>query len=300
MTKTMLTMLAVLSLSAPAAAATSGGKKPASVPALAPKEDEVFAKDDAIAFAERFVADQGYTGQLAKVSKDGVVKDPLDPTTSPEGVLQARRGSLEPKAAGARLESDLWFVGFRTTAGSRIRGLRMDAKGQGARFVGQNIQADWLAGKEPAPAPLTEAEAKAVASRFVAAQAVPGVAKESTRGEDHKPSDADGWDAWWFFFPKTGRKGAKPGAPSADFAVVSVHKLNRDPKWVSPEPSKVAVEPKKASPETKAAEPKKASPEPKKAAPGTKAGELKKPAATTKKPAAAPKKPTAPKKGGSR
>lgn len=231
MTKTMLTLAAVLSLSAPAAAAASGGKKPASVPAPAPKEDKAFAKEDAIAAAEKFIADQGYTSQPAAVSMDGLVKDPHDAGGSSAAILQARRGTLEPKAAGTRFDSDLWFVGFRSKSGGRLRAVRMDDKGDGIKFVSQSIQPDWLAGNDPKPEPISREDAKAIAKRFVEAQEARGLAKEPSKVEEHQPDDKDRWEAWWAYFPKAGAK-KDAELRSGEYALVSVHKLSREPKWV--------------------------------------------------------------------
>lgn len=255
MTRAKLTLtcaLSILTAAAAAAPAKTGkaskdaGSATASAEAdKAPAQDKAFTKEQALAFAERFVADQGYTAKPASIPKDKLAADPMDPRGGPDAVLAARQGSLEPKAVGARFDSDLWFVGFKTKAGGRIRGLRMDALGAGAKMVSQSMRQDWLDGTEPQPVPLTMDEAKAVAAGFVAGQAVKGVAKEPSKAEDHQPSPADGWEAWWVYFPRTAAKKGQPDKPGGH-AVVSVHKLTRDQKWIGPEPEKPAPELKKA------------------------------------------------------
>ncbi|MBI4678609.1 MAG: hypothetical protein HY748_13610 [Elusimicrobia bacterium] len=221
MTKTLLALLAALSLCAP----------PGPEAQAAAKEDKAFARDDAIAAAERFISDQGYTAQPAAVSKDALAPDPLDASKDSDEILKARRGALEPKAFGARFDSDLWFVGFGARVGGRVRGVRMDAKGGGIKMVSQSLQADWLMGNDPKPQAISKDEAKGIAKRFVEAQGAGGLAKEPFKVENHQPDDKDGWDAWWLTFPKAAlKKGAEP--KPGEYAVVSVHKLNRDPKWV--------------------------------------------------------------------
>lgn len=231
MSTTSLILTCVLSVAPAAAFAASSGDKASAKPAA---EEKTLSKAEVVALAERFVAEQGYTAQPSKAAKDKIVVEPTEGARTPDEVLKGRQGSLEPKAAGARLDSELWFVGFRAAAGTRIRGVRLDAKGQNIRMLSQNMQADWLLGSEPQAQPLTADEAKAVAARFVAEQAAKGVSKNASRAEDHKPSKQDGWDAWWVYFPKTAGTKDAAGKP-AEFAIVSVHKLSRQPKWILPE-----------------------------------------------------------------
>ncbi|MBI5624534.1 MAG: hypothetical protein HY924_12210 [Elusimicrobia bacterium] len=224
--------------------------------AAAPSEDKPFTKEEALAYAERFVALQGYTSQPNQVSQGGMVEDPLDTGPDSAAKLRARFATLEPKAVGARFDSDLWFVGFRSRSGGRLRSLRMGPKGEAVKMVSQSIQPDWLAGNDPVPTAITKDEAAAIAKRFVEAHGPKGLAKEPAKVVEHKPDAKDGWDSWWAYFPKQGAKLAvEPKA--GEYALVSVHKLSREPKWAvelkakpapAPKPARKAAPSKKADP----------------------------------------------------
>lgn len=148
-------LLAVTAVAALAAARALAGPAPA-------LEEKGLAKEEATALAERFILEQGYTEAPASSSKDAVVIEALDASRDPEQVLKQRRGSLKPKTVGARLDSELWFVGFKTTAGDRIRGVLIDPQSRKAKMVSQNLRLEWLneslqksteSAKPPAQAP---------------------------------------------------------------------------------------------------------------------------------------------------
>ncbi|MFA6317911.1 MAG: hypothetical protein WC943_10870 [Elusimicrobiota bacterium] len=228
MKKTLAALFLALCL-CPACASAASSKKASPTPPAQEKDE--FGAADAIALAESFVAEQGYTALPAKVSKDTLAPDPLDASKDPDIIAKSRRNTLEPKAVGSRFDSDLWFVGFRSRSGGRIRAVRMDAEGLGLKMISQSIQPDWLSGNDPKPEPIDKAMAAGIAKRFVENQEARGLAKEPSKVEEHKPDDKDAWEAWWFYFPKAGlakKTDLRPG----DYALVSVHKLSREPKWV--------------------------------------------------------------------
>ncbi|MBI4422438.1 MAG: hypothetical protein HY554_01855 [Elusimicrobia bacterium] len=108
--------------------------------AAAPEAPKPLGRAQAVAAAEKLIAEQGH----------------LEP--------------VEPKAAGARLDSGVWFVGFKAVSpGGRIRGVSVQELGGAARRLSQNLPAAWLSGTEAAEEPklLTADEAKAAAQRFL-------------------------------------------------------------------------------------------------------------------------------------
>ncbi len=192
---------------------------------------KTLTRDQAMARAEAIVAEQGYTAAAASAAT--LARDPFDPAGGRDAILAARQGSLEPKAAGARLDSGMWFVGFKTAQGGRIRGVMLDEKGELVRIVSQNIQLDWLnSAPPPEVKPLTAEEAAPIAVAFVKAQKRKGVAAKSAQVVENKgDTDRDRWESWWVYFSVAAKpkKGAKP-APA--WAIVAVHKINAEAKWV--------------------------------------------------------------------
>jgi|CXWL01.1.fsa_nt_gi ribosomal protein L12E/L44/L45/RPP1/RPP2 len=161
----------------------------AAAPAPAPASDP---SAEAIAAAEKHVASQGYT-------------------------------DLQPKAVGARLDSGIWFVGFRSTAGPSIHGIMIN--GQKIKRVSQNLKLDWLMTK-PLPA-LDGKEAKEIAEKFAAK--TKGLPKSPFKmTENRANSDGDPTNSWWAWFEKSPKTDAKP----AVYAIVSIDKDTRQAKWI--------------------------------------------------------------------
>lgn len=140
-------------------------------------EKKPLSKREAIAFAEEFVA---------KASSAAVASG-LD--------------ALQPKAVGARLESELWFVGFRSADGRRLRGVVVDIRGEGARLASHNFKEDWLLADPAAEALLLEA----------ATAQIKTPAPELREPAPPPPDKAAGEKA-----KKPPRKKAKPGPAAKD------------------------------------------------------------------------------------
>ena len=163
----------------------------AAAPAPAPASDPAA---EATALAEKYVASQGYT-------------------------------DIQPKAVGARLDSDVWFVGFRSTVGNSIHGIMVMNKGQKIKRVSQNLKLDWLTTK-PLP-PLDAVEAKAIAEKFAAK--TKGLPKSPVKmTENRANSDGDPTNSWWAWFEKAPKAGPK----AAVYAIVSIDKDTRQMKWI--------------------------------------------------------------------
>jgi len=81
-------------------------------------KEKLLTKTQAIAAAEKFVAAPG---------------------AIPAGTMP-----VQPHAAGARLDSGLWFVGFNTSIPNTLRGVTVDAKTGAAKLLSHNLQPSWL------------------------------------------------------------------------------------------------------------------------------------------------------------
>ena len=123
MKQTALLSILAVALCAPALHAAGS-------PANAPAKNGALSAEDASLLAEKFVAAQGFA-------------------------------DLQPKAVGARLDSDIWFVGFRAKTGESIHGIMVMNKGQKLKRVSQNLKLDWLMSKPEPEAPPVAAKAKA-------------------------------------------------------------------------------------------------------------------------------------------
>ena len=127
MKRTALLSILAVALCAPALHAAGA---PTVAPTGAPAKAGALAAEDASLLAEKFVAAQGFA-------------------------------DLQPKAVGARLDSDIWFVGFRAKTGESIHGIMVMNKGQKLKRVSQNLKLDWLMSKPEPEAPPVAAKAKA-------------------------------------------------------------------------------------------------------------------------------------------
>ena len=120
-----------------------------------PTNQATLSKKAAIAAAEQFLAGNGGGAQ----------------------------SSLQPKAVEARLEDNLWFVGFRGTSLPILRAIIVDARTGAARLASQNIQEDWLRGRDNPSA------AAAVPAISTSTATAPGKAdKKKKKGKAKKPA----------------------------------------------------------------------------------------------------------------
>lgn len=165
------------------------------VGAAAPSREESISAQDAVALAEKFVMEQGY-------------KD------------------LQPKAVGARPDSDAWFVGFRAVVGDQIRGIMISDNGKKLKRVTQTMKLEWLMAQPEQTTELSSAEARSLAEKFVDASKVKGLVKKAVKMTEHKGDSAD---CWWAWFERVPKKGAGKSSPS--FAIVAVDKKTRQAKW---------------------------------------------------------------------
>ena len=155
-------------------------------------------------------------------------------------------GPLSLKAVGARLDSEVWFVGFKTVDGKRLRGVMVTQDGSVVKMVTQSIKEDWLAGKEPPPSqPVTEERARELAVKFFKDAGAKAPASEPSKIEPRADAALDPWESWWVHFKDATLKGRKGKLK----AVVAVHKETGEAKWVDLTPKPKA--PAKAPPTKK-------------------------------------------------
>lgn len=160
------------------------------------KEEPLSAKG-VIALAEKFVAEQGY--------------------------------DLQPRAVGARSESEIWFVGFRAKVGDQIRGIMISDNGRKLKLVSQTMRPDWILSEPEQAEDVGSDEARNIAEAFVAASGVPGLAKRAGKVEEHRADATDAVsDSWWAWFETSAKKGA---GRARSFAIVSVDRKTRLARW---------------------------------------------------------------------
>lgn len=201
--------------------------------AAAKEAPKPLTRQEIITRAEALISEQGYAAKTG--TADSLVRDPFDPPGKRESVLAARKGTLEPKAVGARLDSGMWFVGFRSTIGGRIRGVVLDETGTLLKFVSQNMQLDWLSAKEPEKKILTQEEAAVLAVEFAKNEKRRDLSKKPAKIVDNKgDTERDRRDSWWVYF-ETG-KPLKKGRKQSPPAIVSIHKISGEAKWVDASP----------------------------------------------------------------
>lgn len=195
-------------------------------------------KDEAISRAEAFVREQGYTDRLGDPAK--IVFESLDSSRDKDSVLKARSKTLEPKAVGARLDSEMWFVGFKAVGpGGRLRGVMVAQDGSLVKVVSQSMKADWLAGNDPPPRKTVDREeAGTIAAKFLKDAGASSGAPAKI--EERRDPAADPWDSWWVTFEKTALKGKK----AKTTVIVAVHKETGEAKWVELKAPKAPAAPK--------------------------------------------------------
>ena len=123
----------------------------------------VLSKKEAITIAEKFVAAQGYTGKSPDVS-------------------------LQPHAVGARMEANLWFIGFQATNLPVIRGIVVNAQTRATKLVSQQIQKSWLTEFDK-DQPSTAAAKPASADKPKEAKPKPAKAKSKKKTVGDKKSE---------------------------------------------------------------------------------------------------------------
>ncbi len=183
--------------------------------AAEPEAPKALSKDQAVARAEAFVKENAGKGSLE---------------------------ALQPKAVGARLDSEMWFVGFKPVApGGRLRGIMVAQDGSLTKAVSQSMQEDWLAGNDPPPRkPVGRAEAGEIALKFFTEAGGVAPKGEPSNIEDRKDEKADPWDSWWAVFEKASLKGKKGKAT----VIVAVNKATGEAKWVELKAPKAPPAPK--------------------------------------------------------
>lgn len=197
------------------------------------------SKDQAIERAETFIKEQGYTDRLGDPAK--IVFEPLDSSRDKDSVLKTRSKTLESTAVGARLDSEIWFVGFRATGpGRRLRGVIVAQDGSLVKTVSQTIREDWLAGNDPPPRSVGQAEAGEIAAKFLKDAGAVAASNAPSKIEERQDADADPWNSWWVTFDKTTLKGKK----GARRVIVAVHKETGEAKWVELKSPKAPAPPK--------------------------------------------------------
>lgn len=105
-------------------------------------------KEEAIAIAEKFVAEQGYTARQESVNLHKIVFEPGEFATDTAELVKMRRNMIKPKAYGAKLykKKTAWCVGFELTIDDENKGkwVGMDTTGEIVIMNKELMKLDWL------------------------------------------------------------------------------------------------------------------------------------------------------------
>ncbi|MBU8978253.1 hypothetical protein JI752_019065 [Lysobacter sp. MMG2] len=117
---------------------------------------EALTQRAAVALAEQFVAESGYTGlPPEQITKTPLYLEPFEPSGTRRQVLQQRHNTLQPKAIGARVGrrggQTGWSVAFAYTSSSLGKGdscrvVTMDEDGANMRIERDQGDRSYFAG----------------------------------------------------------------------------------------------------------------------------------------------------------
>lgn len=116
-----------------------------------PRSAEVrVSRAEAVALAERFIRENGYTDAPAAEVKESLDNEFIQVGGSRERLLESRRNTLLPRAIGVKKLSEGWGVAFQGVQSAEVcRVVTMARDGRSVRIEHQNGICDYWRGRVP-------------------------------------------------------------------------------------------------------------------------------------------------------